>query len=201
MIRNYARELVVDFTASYMDYGVSILIPKPQKTTSVFGFLEPLTVQVWICISVATFAIGLMLFILSRLSPYSRHNLLGTDEFNLKNSMWFALASLMQQGGDATPLCISGRILGTFWWFFTLIIIATYTANLAAFLTVTRMETPIESLEGLADQTRTPYGTVSSSSLEHFFKEQSKIDPLYERIYNYMDTAEPSPMVKDEAEG
>ena len=97
MIRNYARELVVDFTASYMDYGVSILIPKPQKTTSIFGFLEPLTVQVWICISVATFGIGLMLFILSRLSPYSRHNLLGTDEFNLKNSMWFALASLMQQ--------------------------------------------------------------------------------------------------------
>ena len=82
-----------------------------------------------------------------------------------------------------------------------MIIIATYTANLAAFLTVTRMETPIESLEGLADQTRIPYGTVSSSSLEHFFKEQSKIDPLYERIYNYMDTAEPSPMVKDEAEG
>ena len=142
-----------------------------------------------------------MLFVLSRLSPFSRYNQLGTDEFNLKNSIWFALASLMQQGGDATPLCVSGRILGTFWWFFTLIIIATYTANLAAFLTVTRMETPIESLDGLASQTRIPYGTVSPSSLEQFFKEQSKIDPLYERIYNYMDTAEPSPMVNDEDEG
>ncbi len=46
MIRNYERELVVDFTASYMDYGVSILISKPQKAKNVFGFLEPLTVQV-----------------------------------------------------------------------------------------------------------------------------------------------------------
>ena len=46
MIRNYERELVVDFTASYMDYGVSILISKPQKHNNVFAFLEPLTVQV-----------------------------------------------------------------------------------------------------------------------------------------------------------
>ncbi|XP_063718675.1 glutamate receptor ionotropic, delta-2-like isoform X2 [Symsagittifera roscoffensis] len=201
MIRNYDRELVVDFTASYMDYGVSILIPRPKKTTSIFGFLEPLTVQVWICISVATFGVGLMLFVLSRLSPFSRFNILGTDEFSFNNSMWFALASLMQQGGDATPLSISGRILGTFWWFFTLIIIATYTANLAAFLTVTRMETPIESLEDLAEQTKVPYGTVSPSSLAEFFRSQASVDSLYEKIWNYMDSAEPSPMVKDEVEG
>ena len=45
MIRNYDREEVVDFTASYMDYGVGILIRKPQRKTNVFGFLEPLTVQ------------------------------------------------------------------------------------------------------------------------------------------------------------
>ncbi|XP_075245483.1 uncharacterized protein LOC142339366 [Convolutriloba macropyga] len=201
MIRNYDRELVVDFTASYMDYGVSILIPRPKKTTSIFGFLEPLTVQVWICISVATFAVGLMLFVLSRLSPFSRFNLMGTDEFSFNNAMWFALASLMQQGGDATPLSISGRILGTFWWFFTLIIIATYTANLAAFLTVTRMETPIESLDDLAEQTKMPYGTVSPSSLAEFFRSQASVDSVYEKIWTYMDTSDPSPMVKSAIEG
>ena len=35
------------------------------------------------------------------------------------------------------------RIVGGIWWFFTLIIISSYTANLAAFLTVERMATPI----------------------------------------------------------
>ena len=35
------------------------------------------------------------------------------------------------------------------WWFFTLIMISSYTANLAAFLTVERMESPIESAEDL----------------------------------------------------
>ena len=77
-------------------------------------------------------------------------------------------------GGDATPVTTSGRILGTFWWFFSLIIVATYTANLAAFLTVTRMETPIESLEDLANQHKIRYGTVADSSLQYFFRGWSK---------------------------
>ena len=37
----------------------------------------------------------------------------------------------------------STRIVGGIWWFFSLIIISSYTANLAAFLTVERMITPI----------------------------------------------------------
>lgn len=38
------------------------------------------------------------------------------------------------------------------WWLFGFIIIASYTANLAAFLTVSRLETPVESLEDLSKQ-------------------------------------------------
>jgi hypothetical protein len=34
---------------------------------------------------------------------------------------------------------VSGRIVGGAWWFFSLILISSYTANLAAFLTVERM--------------------------------------------------------------
>jgi len=42
--------------------------------------------------------------------------------------------------------------VGGIWWFFTLIIISSYTANLAAFLTVERQITPIENAEDLAKQ-------------------------------------------------
>ncbi|CAG2059829.1 unnamed protein product [Timema podura] len=38
---------------------------------------------------------------------------------------------------------VSGRIVGSVWWFFTLILISSYTANLAAFLTVERMRSQI----------------------------------------------------------
>ena len=65
---------------------------------------------------------------------------------------------------------MSGRIVGSVWWFFTLIIISSYTANLAAFLTVERMLTPIESAEDLAKQTEIQYGTLDAGSTKNFFK-------------------------------
>jgi len=60
--------------------------------------------------------------------------------------------------------------VGATWWFFTLIIISSYTANLAAFLTVERMITPIENAEDLAGQTEIPYGTLDSGSTMTFFR-------------------------------
>ena len=65
---------------------------------------------------------------------------------------------------------MSGRVVGSVWWFFTLIIISSYTANLAAFLTVERMLTPIESADDLAKQTEIQYGTLDSGSTQNFFR-------------------------------
>ncbi len=65
---------------------------------------------------------------------------------------------------------MSSRIVGGGWWFFTLIMISSYTANLAAFLTVDRMKTPIGGAEDLASQTNIAYGTLDSGSTKAFFK-------------------------------
>jgi hypothetical protein len=56
------------------------------------------------------------------------------------------------------------------WWFFTLILISSYTANLAAFLTVQRMVSPIESAEDLAKQIDIQYGTLEGGSTKEFFR-------------------------------
>ena len=65
---------------------------------------------------------------------------------------------------------ISTRMVAGMWWFFTLIMISSYTANLAAFLTVERMASPIESAEDLAKQTKIKYGCVESGSTGAFFR-------------------------------
>lgn len=65
---------------------------------------------------------------------------------------------------------ISGRIAGSVWWFFTLILICSYTANLAAFLTIERMVTPINSPEDLAAQTEIQYGTLAHGATTDFFR-------------------------------
>lgn len=75
----------------------------------------------------------------------------------------------------------STRIVGGIWWFFTLIIISSYTANLAAFLTVERMIAPIDSVEDLADQSDISYGTLEAGSTMTFFRVYYAISTIIKR--------------------
>ena len=54
------------------------------------------------------------------------------------------------------------------WFFFALIMISSYTANLAAFLTVETLEKPIESAEDLGKK-YIPGRKVESSRLVYYF--------------------------------
>lgn len=122
--------------------------------------------------------VSFMIFILARFSPYEWYNPhpcnpeedTVENSFTLSNSFWFTVGTLMQQGSDINPRAISTRIIGGTWWFFTLIIISSYTANLAAFLTVERMVSPIESADDLAKQTEISYGTLEGGTTMTFFK-------------------------------
>ena len=91
----------------------------------------------------------------------------------------------MKQGCDMNPKSFSTRIIGANWWFFTLILISSYTANLAAFLTVERITTPIESVEDLAHQSKIKYGTLRDGSTMSFFRD-SKF-PTYNKMWKVME--------------
>lgn len=57
------------------------------------------------------------------------------------------------------------------WWFFTLIMVSSYTANLAAFLTVESLTSPISNAEDLAENTQgIVYGAKTGGSTFSFFK-------------------------------
>lgn len=64
---------------------------------------------------------------------------------------------------------MSTRTIAGIWYFFTLIMIASYTANLAAFLTVEKIVYPIENAEGLSKQDKIKYGCLATGSTASFF--------------------------------
>ncbi|PAA94376.1 hypothetical protein BOX15_Mlig020012g1 [Macrostomum lignano] len=189
----YEREKVIDFTKPFMNLGISILFKKPKsEKPGLFSFLNPLAVEIWLYVLAAYIVVTLMIYALARFSPYEWLNphpcredsdyLVNT--FSLSNSFWFTVATLMQQGSDVNPRAASTRLVSSIWWFFTLIIISSYTANLAAFLTVERMVSPIESAEDLVKQSAIEYGVLSGGSTETFF-DASQID-TYKTMANYM---------------
>uniref|UniRef100_A0A4W5QJR2 Glutamate ionotropic receptor kainate type subunit 4 n=1 Tax=Hucho hucho TaxID=62062 RepID=A0A4W5QJR2_9TELE len=173
-----------------------------------FSFLDPFSPGVWLFMLLAYLAVSCVLFLVARLTPYEwynphpclkgRCNLL-INQYSLGNSFWFPVGGFMQQGSTIAPRALSTRCVSGVWWAFTLIIISSYTANLAAFLTVQRMEVPIESVDDLADQTAIEYGTMHGGSTMTFF--QNSRYQTYQRMWNFMHSKQPSVFVKSTEEG
>uniref|UniRef100_A0A8D0AGB1 Glutamate receptor n=1 Tax=Sander lucioperca TaxID=283035 RepID=A0A8D0AGB1_SANLU len=204
----YVREKVIDFSKPFMTLGISILYRKPNGTNpGVFSFLNPLSPDIWMYVLLACTGVSCVLFVIARFTPYEWYNphpcnpssTLIQNNFTLLNSFWFGVGALMRQGSELMPKALSTRIVGGIWWFFTLIIISSYTANLAAFLTVERMDAPIDSADDLAKQTRIEYGAVRDGSTMTFFK-KSKIS-TYEKMWAFMSSRKNTALVKNNREG
>ncbi|NXV71883.1 GRIK1 protein, partial [Atlantisia rogersi] len=204
----YVREKVIDFSKPFMTLGISILYRKPNGTNpGVFSFLNPLSPDIWMYVLLACLGVSCVLFVIARFTPYEWYNPhpcnpdsdVVENNFTLLNSFWFGVGALMQQGSELMPKALSTRIVGGIWWFFTLIIISSYTANLAAFLTVERMESPIDSADDLAKQTKIEYGAVRDGSTMTFFK-KSKIS-TYEKMWAFMSSRQQTALVKNNDEG
>ncbi|KAK2171502.1 hypothetical protein NP493_1059g00000 [Ridgeia piscesae] len=189
------RENVIDFTVPYYDLvGITILMKKPKFEYSVFKFMSVLEGAVWGCIFSAFIIVSILLAIFDRYSPYSYQNNKelwdGKGEeprvFTLKEGLWFCMTSLTPQGGGEAPRALSGRLIAATWWVFGFIMIATYTANLAAFLTVSRLEQPIESLDDLAKQFKTKYAPQKSTSTETYFRRMADIEEKFYGIWKSM---------------
>jgi len=208
MTINFARESVIDFTKPFMNLGISILFKIPSgKPTRLFSFMNPLAVEIWLYVLAAYVLVSFTLFVMARFSPYEWNNphpcVIENDvmenQFSINNSFWFITGTFLRQGSGLNPKAASTRIVGAIWWFFTLIIISSYTANLAAFLTVDKMITPIENAEDLARQKEIAYGTLSGGSTMTFFRD-SKIK-TYQKMWDYMEYKKPSVFVKNYDEG
>ncbi|XP_019487157.1 PREDICTED: glutamate receptor ionotropic, kainate 4 isoform X1 [Hipposideros armiger] len=203
------REKVIDFSKPFMTLGISILYRVHMgRKPGYFSFLDPFSPGVWLFMLLAYLAVSCVLFLVARLTPYEwysphpcaqgRCNLL-VNQYSLGNSLWFPVGGFMQQGSTIAPRALSTRCVSGVWWAFTLIIISSYTANLAAFLTVQRMDVPIESVDDLADQTAIEYGTIHGGSSMTFF--QNSRYQTYQRMWNYMYSKQPSVFVKSTEEG
>ena len=96
----------------FMNTGISILFKKPTtKVTTLFSFLSPFSMEVWIYVMGAHIGVSITLFLVGRLSPYEWDNphpcrqeeQVLENSFSLMNSLWFTIGSLMQQGSDLAP--------------------------------------------------------------------------------------------------
>lgn len=183
------RERAVDFSTPFMSAGISILFTKPKKTTpSLFAFMDPFSVSVWICIFFAYIGVSVLLYILGRFTPsyLSQQQDKDDSQFSLMSCMFL-------------PRSLSTQLVAGIWWFFVLIMVSMYSANCSAFASVERIEYSIQGVEDLAGQTEIKYGVVKGGSTASFF---SNADPgIYENMWLAMKSSGQLGFASNTAEG
>lgn len=185
------RLLRVYFTEPFFEtVSLSILMKKPLLQYHYWKFITVLEYSVWICISGAYFFTSLLLWFFDRSSPYSYRNDperykndVEKRWFTIKESLWFCITSLTPQGGGEAPKALSGRLVAATWWLFGFIVIASYTANLAAFLTVSRLDHPINDFNELTRQYKVKYAPFEGSSTKTYFERMARIEEKFYQVW------------------
>ncbi|XP_032805400.1 glutamate receptor ionotropic, delta-2-like isoform X4 [Petromyzon marinus] len=167
------RESVVDFTKRYMDYSVGVAARRPADSAGLFALLSPLEPATWACLGLAVGLVGLLVYLLNRVTPRRepRHSP------SLPASLWLVYGSFMQQGPELSSSSLSARLVMGVWWLFAFIVVSSYTASLTALLTINRMDPPIRSMQDLVRQSDLQYGTVLDSAVFEHIKMKG-LNPL-----------------------
>ncbi|XP_019632354.1 PREDICTED: glutamate receptor ionotropic, NMDA 3B-like [Branchiostoma belcheri] len=171
------RSEVIDFSAPYFYTNLGILIYKKEAPTPLASFMKPLDWSMWVGIFVTLHLAAIFATIYEWCSPYgltpkarNRPRIFGFP--SALNLCWSILFS--HTVATKTPKCWSSRFLINLWAAFSVIFLASYTANLAAFMVD---EKTINELNGIDDPKLIRpskgfrFGTVRHSSPESFMRE------------------------------
>lgn len=197
---NPERAEFIEFSKPFKYQGITILEKKPSRSSTLVSFLQPFSNTLWILVMVSVHVVALVLYLLDRFSPFGRFKLSTNDNteedaLNLSSAIWFAWGVLLNSGiGEGTPRSFSARVLGMVWAGFAMIIVASYTANLAAFLV---LERPKTKLSGINDarlrntMENLTCATVKGSAVDMYFRRQVELSNMYRTMEaNNYETAE-----------
>ncbi|KAJ8716639.1 hypothetical protein PYW07_003266 [Mythimna separata] len=202
------RNAVVDFSIPFMTLGISLLFREEDpEAPDQFSFIKPLSLDVWLYLATTYVIVSFVLLICARMSqgdwvnphPCNQNPENLENIWSLYNCMWLTMGAIMTQGCDILPRAAGSRWIAGMWWFFALIVTASYTANLSTFLSNNRRSNDIKDVKELSEQNKISYGTVTNASTYKFF--ESSNDKVYSKIWSVMSTAKPTVFTNNNDEG
>ncbi|EDV96616.1 glutamate receptor ionotropic, delta-1 [Drosophila grimshawi] len=139
----------VFYSSTILDEGEWIMVMRrPRESAGGSGLLAPFEFWVWILIFVSLLAVGPIIYMLIII----RNRLTGDavqQPYSLGHCAWFVYGALMKQGSTLSPIADSTRLLFATWWIFITILTSFYTANLTAFLTLSKFTLPYNTVNDI----------------------------------------------------
>uniref|UniRef100_A0A803U105 Glutamate receptor n=1 Tax=Anolis carolinensis TaxID=28377 RepID=A0A803U105_ANOCA len=148
---NSARSQVIDFTSPFFSTSLGILVRIRDTASPIGAFMWPLHWTMWVGIFVALHMTALFLTLYEWKSPYGMtpHGRNRMKIFSYSSALNLCYAILFGRTvSSKTPKCWTGRFLMNLWAIFCLLVLSSYTANLAAVMVG---EKTFEELSGIHD--------------------------------------------------
>nr|XP_032648965.1 glutamate receptor ionotropic, NMDA 2D [Chelonoidis abingdonii] len=191
---NEERSEIIDFSVPFVETGISVMVSRSNGTVSPSAFLEPYSPAVWVMMFVMCLTVvAVTVFIFEYFSPVGYNRSLaagkrtGGSKFTIGKSIWLLWALVFNNSVPVeNPKGTTSKIMVLIWAFFAVIFLASYTANLAAFMI---QEEYVDTVSGLSDrkfqkpQDQYPplkFGTVPNGSTE------KNIRSNYPDMHTYM---------------
>ncbi|XP_026489844.2 glutamate receptor ionotropic, kainate 2-like [Vanessa tameamea] len=202
------RNAVVEFSTPFMSLGISLLTKEPEPiATNMFSFIKPLSLDVWLYLATTYIIVSFVLLICARMSqedwvnphPCNQNPENLQNIWSLYNCMWLTMGSIMTQGCDILPRAAGSRWVAGMWWFFALIVTASYTANMSTFLSANRRSNEITDINDLTGKNSISYGTLYNGSTYKFFETSN--DTLYKKLWSVMKSTKPTVFTRSNDEG
>lgn len=162
------REQQIDFTHPFHTTGLAIAVSRESgiaNFVSRFFSWNFLLAIVGLC--GLLFIIGFLLWLVERKRNQPMFG--GTPAQGIGSSFWWAAVTMTTVGyGDKAPITFAGRVIGLIWMFAGLIIVSSFTAAITTALTVSQLDSGIQSRDDLPNA---HVATVGNSASAGFLRD------------------------------
>ncbi|XP_071081190.1 glutamate receptor ionotropic, kainate 2-like [Haliotis cracherodii] len=183
-----SRSTVIDVTLPFFYVNSALIFAKQDPNTNKWlTLLSLFRYEVLICILVSLIFSTVFVFLIEEVTPvHSWTDDRPTDmPTRYGDILWYHFGALMANGGAYLPNTESGRTMLSCWWLFTVIMAATYSGNLIAFLADGREKPPFSNLAEMTQQDTYRWGFVGGSALVTLLQE-SNIS-VYQKIWHHVE--------------
>lgn len=164
------RREIASFSASIFDTSFSTVIRKPVSLdVDLFSYMRPFSSKLWGIILLAILYASFLIYLLEK----SHNTVLRNRSLTAAGAMsiWYSIGTIMGYGVDFQATTASGRLVTAAMYMLSLLLVATYTANLASILT---KATPRYIIAGIDDIKRgklSPhrFGVLNGTAMEQYY--------------------------------
>ena len=164
------RREKVGFSSSIFDNSLRVIIRATYSpAVDLLAFLRPFSFKVWITILCAVLGSVFFIYLFERQENPALKDRSIISRVGM--SMWYSFGTIMGYGVDFHVKTAAGRLLVVGLYILSLVLVATYTANLTSNLTITKSQGIISGIDDIKNGrlSFSRIGILTNSSIEDYY--------------------------------